>query len=67
MPISDVQQGIIAQQEYMKLLMWGSDGQIEVTAPVTDDERRDLETHIRGEFGRSLVFQVTSTRYRPPL
>jgi len=51
----------------MKLLMSGSDGLIEVTAPVTDDERRDLETHIRGEFGRSLVFQVTSTRYRQPL
>ena len=63
MPLTTTQQGVIAQWEFMKLLMLGSDGALEVTAPVTDDERRDMETHIRGQFGRSLVFQVKSTTY----
>jgi hypothetical protein len=60
-PITTTQQGTIAQWEIMKLLMLGSDGELEVTAPVTDDERRDMETHIRGQFGHSLVFQAKST------
>jgi hypothetical protein len=62
-PISTTQQGIIAEQEFMKLLMLGSDGDLEVSKPVTDDERRDLETHIRGQFTPSLVFQVKSTTH----
>lgn len=63
-PISTTQQGIIAQQECAKLLMLGSDGTLEVTWELTDDERRDLEAHVHGEFGRSLVFQVKSTTYQ---
>ena len=47
----------------MKLLMLGSSGDLEVLAPVTDDERRDLETHIRGQFTPGLIFQVKSTTY----
>ena len=47
----------------MKLLMLGSDGELEVSAPVTDDERRDLETHIRGQFTPGLIFQVKSTTH----
>jgi len=62
-PISTTQQGVIAEQEFMKLLMLGSDGDLEVSKPVTDDERRDLETHIRGQFTPSLIFQVKSTTH----
>ena len=62
-PITTTQQGFIAEREFMKLLMLGSEGALEVLAPVTDDERRDLETHIRGQFTPGFIFQVKSTTY----
>src|SRR3989442_5222436 len=49
-PISTTQQGFIAECEFMKLLMLGSGGELECMAPATDDERRELEAHIRGQF-----------------
>ncbi len=61
MRISFVQQGIIAQLEFAKLLIMGSRGKIEVAAPLTDDERRDYEIHVRGQYGFGLAFQVKST------
>jgi len=36
--ISFVQQGIVTQNEFAKLLMMGSGGRIELAAPLTDDE-----------------------------
>ncbi len=62
--LTTVQLGVIAQQECAKLLMIGSRGELEVASPMSDDERRDLETHIRREFGRSLAVQVKCTTYR---
>jgi len=62
--LSTVQLGVIAQHEFAKLLMIGSKGRLEVAAPMSDDERRDFEAHIRGEFGRTLAFQVKCTAYR---
>ena len=62
MPINLVQQGLIAQQEYAKLLMLGSGGRIEVAAPMTDDERRDDEIHVHGQYGFGLATQVKSVR-----
>ena len=62
MPISLVQQGLIAQQEYAKILMLGSGGRIEVAAPMTDDERRDYEIHVHGQYGFGLATQVKSVR-----
>jgi hypothetical protein len=62
-PISTTQQGFIAEREFMKLLMLGSGGELEVMAPATDDERRDLEAHIRGQFTPGFIFQVKSTTY----
>jgi hypothetical protein len=44
----------------MKLLMLGSGGQLDVMAPATDDERRDLETHVRGQSTGGFIFQVKS-------
>jgi hypothetical protein len=61
MPLSLVQQGLIAQQEFAKLLMMGSDGRIEVASPLTDDERRDYEIHVRGQYDLGLAIQVKST------
>src|SRR5256714_2668777 len=42
--------------------MLGSGGRIEVAAPLTDDERRDYEIHVRGHYGFGLAIQVKSTR-----
>jgi hypothetical protein len=58
--ISLVQQGIIAQNEFAKLLMMGSRGLIELAAPLTDEERRDFEVHLHGVFGSALAVQVKS-------
>src|SRR5438552_4720822 len=58
--ISLVQQGIIAQNEFAKLLMMGSRGLIELAAPLTDEERRDFEIHIHGFYGLALAVQVKS-------
>jgi hypothetical protein len=56
--ITTTQLGIIGQQEFAKLLVLGSHGELEVATPMTDDERRDLEAHRRGLFARYLAFQV---------
>lgn len=61
MTLSNVQQGFIAQMEFAKLLMMGSDGKLEVASPMSDDERRDAEVHLHGEFGQGLAFQVKSS------
>jgi len=60
-PISLVQQGLIVQQEFAKLVMMGSHGRIEVASPLSDDERRDYEIHVRGQYGFGLAIQVKST------
>ena len=58
--ISVVQQGVIAQNEFAKLVMIGSGGKIELAAPLTDEERRDFEIHIHGQYGSALAMQVKS-------
>jgi hypothetical protein len=60
-PITFTQQGIITQCELAKILIITSDGVLEVAFPLTDDDRRDMEIHLRGEFARNLAFQVKST------
>jgi hypothetical protein len=61
MHITLVQQGLIVQNEFAKLVMMGSKGRIELAPPLTDDERRDWELHVRGQFGFGLAVQVKST------
>ena len=46
--------------EFAKLLMIGSGGRLEVAAPLSDDERRDYEIHVRGQYGFALAAQVKS-------
>ena len=60
-PITFTQQGIITQCEVAKILIITSDGMLEVALPLTDDDRRDMEIHMRGKFARSIAFQVKST------
>ena len=59
-PISSVQQGVVAQYEFAKLLILTSDGQLEPAVPVSDDDRRDFEVHVKGDFRANLAFQVKS-------
>ncbi len=67
MPLSSVQIGVIAQNEWAKLVVIGSDGRLEVSWPMTDDERRDSEVHIRGTFAGWMAFQVkTATHLQRP-
>jgi hypothetical protein len=61
--ITPVQQGLIVQNEFAKLVMMGSKGRIELAPPLTDDERRDWELHVRGQFGFGLAIQVKSTMH----
>src|SRR2546421_7895173 len=67
MRISLVQQGLIVQQEFAKLLMMGSKGRIELAPPLTDDAQRDYEIHVRGQYGFGLAIQVKSTMKLRPI
>jgi len=60
-PITFTQQGIITQCELAKILIITSEGVLEVAFPLTDDDRRDMEIHLRGKFAGNLAFQVKST------
>jgi hypothetical protein len=60
-PITFTQQGIITQCELAKILIITSDGMLEVAFPLTDDDRRDMEIHIRGKFARNIAIQAKST------
>lgn len=67
-PLSDVQFSRFAEAEVAKLLTFGRPrGVLEVMLPMTDDERRDLETHIKEHFRLSLAMQVKASYvlYRP--
>ena len=61
MAITSVQQGLIVEHEFAKLLMMGSGGKVEVARPLSDDERRDYEIHVKGLYGPGLAVQVKST------
>jgi hypothetical protein len=60
MRISSVQQGLIVENEFAKFLMVGSGGKIELAKPVSDDEARDYEIHIQGQYGMGFACQVKS-------
>jgi hypothetical protein len=62
-PITFTQQGVITQCEFAKILIVTSDGMIEVSVPWTDDDRRDMEIHLRGKFAGSFAFQMKSTMH----
>ena len=57
-PLSNVQFSRFTETEVAKILTFGSDGLLEVMVPMTDDERRDIETHLKEKFRLSLSIQV---------
>src|SRR5438309_2799611 len=63
MPLTSVQQGVIGQFLAAILMMLGSDGLLEIAAPMSDDERRDQEVHIRGLFEMGLALQVKTATH----
>jgi hypothetical protein len=61
-PLSDVQFSRYCETEVAKLLTFGRPrGMLEVMLPMTDDERRDLETHIKEHFRLSMALQVKTS------
>ena len=62
-PISFTQQGVVTQYALAIILIVTSDGLLEVAIPVTDDDRRDMEIHLRGKFAQSIALQVKSTTH----
>lgn len=61
-PLSDVQFSRFAEMEVAKLLTFGRPrGVLEVMLPMTDDERRDLEAHIKEHFRLSAALQVKAS------
>ena len=65
--LSDVQFSRFTETEVAKLLTFGRPrGVLEVMVPMTDDERRDLETHIKEHFRLSLAVQVKAARVLYP-
>ncbi len=61
--VSFIQQGIVAQYEFANILTLGTAGRLEAAAPLADDERRDFEIHVKGDYVRSIAVQVKSTRH----
>jgi hypothetical protein len=60
--LSDVQFSRFAETEVAKLLTFGRPrGVLEVMVPMTDDERRDLEAHIKEHFRLSAALQVKAS------
>ena len=52
---------MIGQNEYFKLVTMGSGGLVEVADSRTDDDRRDAELYLRGQFGFGLANQIKTT------
>jgi hypothetical protein len=57
-PLSDVQYSRFTETEFCKLLTFRSGGRLEALIPMTDDERVDVETHLKEHFGQSMAIQV---------
>lgn len=61
--LSDVQFSRFTETEVAKLLTFGRPrGALEVMVPMSDDERRDLETHLKEHFRLSLAVQIKAAR-----
>jgi hypothetical protein len=57
-PLSNVQFSRFSELEAAKCLTFGSGGGLEVALPMTDDNRRDMEIHLKDHFRSSVAAQV---------
>lgn len=57
MRISTVQQGLITEAEFVKILIITTAGQLVPERPLADDERRDFDIRIRRHFRQYLAVQ----------
>ena len=62
MAISNTQQGVITEAEFVKVVILTSDGRLVPARPLADDERRDFEIHIRRHFLESLAAQLKTSK-----
>jgi hypothetical protein len=62
MAISNTQQGIITEAEFVKVVILTSDGRLVPARPLADDERRDFEIHVRRHFLESLAAQLKTSK-----
>lgn len=60
-PLSDVQFSRFSETEVGKLLTFGSGGLLEALIPMTDDQRVDIETHLKEHFGEIMALQVKAS------
>ena len=56
--LSSQQIGKVGERLFYKLLILGSRGKLEAYIPVADEERRDFEVHIKGQYLPILALQV---------
>ncbi|MEO6797473.1 MAG: hypothetical protein ABI401_09135 [Candidatus Dormibacter sp.] len=61
MALTSTQRGILGQSEAAKLIVWGSEGEVEVAWPWTDDAHRDIEGHLRRGFASPIALQIKTT------
>jgi hypothetical protein len=61
--LDSTQQGTAAELLFTVALILGGGGLVEVMKPMTDDERKDVETHLRRQFKPGFLWQVKSTTY----
>lgn len=57
MPISTVQQGLITEAEFVKIVIITTGGRLVPERPLADDERRDFDIRIRRAFRKYLGVQ----------
>jgi hypothetical protein len=58
MALTQTQRGIVGQTEAGKLIVVGTDGEVEIAWPWTDDDHIDMEAHIRRHFSVTMPIQV---------
>ena len=62
MAISTVQQGVITEAEFVKMVILGTNGLLVPERPLADDERRDFDIRLRHHFLEYLGVQVKSSK-----
>ncbi len=62
MAISTVQQGVITEAEFVKIVILGTNGLLVPERPLADDERRDFDIRLRRHFLEYLGVQVKTSR-----